>query len=154
MKVTVRLAEEKDTEQFVAWEYATENNGFGSGIVKYPSLRTLVSEIDGEPALYMPFHPVIVVESLGHRPGISTRQNAIAIFRADQVVEEVARKYSMAEVWWLCSDPTLIKAAQARGYEVLINKPNLIAEEREEIISRALELGVALTLRKKVTPNA
>lgn len=119
MKVTVRLAEAKDAVQFVDWENQTENNGFDPNIVTYPSLRTLVSEIDGEPALYTPFHPVMVVESLGHRPGISPRHNAISIYRADQAIEKLARHYNMAEIWWMCSDATLIKAAQARGYEVV-----------------------------------
>lgn len=131
MKVTVRIAEEKDAEQFVEWEQRTENNGFDPTIAQYPSLRTLVSEIDGEPALYTPFHPVIVVESLGHRPGITPRQNAISIYRADQAIEQLARSYGMAEVWWMCSDESLIKAAQSRGYEVV----------------------KTTVLRKKVTPH-
>ena len=131
MKVTVRLLEEKDIPQFCEWEVATENNGFDPSIAQYPSLRTLVSEIDGEPALYTPFHPVLVVESLGHRPGITPRHNAIAIYRADQVIEKIAQSYKMAEVWWMCSDESLIKAAQARGYEVVKTK----------------------VLRKKVSPN-
>lgn len=131
MKVTVRLAEEKDAVQFCEWERSTENNGFDPSIAQYPSLRTLVSEIDGEPALYTPFHPVIVVESLGHKPGITPRQNAISIYRADQEIEKLARSYGMAEVWWMCADQSLIKAAQVRGYEVV----------------------QTTVLRKKVTPN-
>lgn len=122
MKVTVRLATEKDAEEFLKWESTTPKNLFDPAIAQYPSLRTLVSEIDGEPALYTPFHPVIVVESLGHRPGLSPRHNAIAIYRADQAIEQLARDYKMAEIWWMCADETLIKAAQARGYEVVQTK--------------------------------
>jgi hypothetical protein len=131
MKVTVRLAEEKDVEQFLDWSKNTPNNLFDPKIANYPSLRTLAVDVNGEPADFIPFHPCMVVESIAHRPGISPRLHALVLARAQQALEKLAQSYQMAEVWWMCADESLIKAAQARGYEVV----------------------QTTVLRKKVTPH-
>lgn len=130
MKVDVRLAEEKDAPLASEWLVSTPSNLLDPDIASYPSLRTLAVDIKGEPALYVPFHPVLVVESLGHKPGITPRENAYALRKVQDALEVVATKYGIAEVWWNCSDPTLIELAKRHGYEVLTT---------------------AVTLRKKVS---
>jgi hypothetical protein len=132
MKTTVRLASESDAQNFVEWEQSTPNNLFDPSIVEYPNLRTLAVDIDGEPSSYVPFHPVLAVESIGHRPDVTARGHAYVFSKVQKALDEVARKYGLAEIWWQCSDPTLVKLAQRHGYEVLSS---------------------AVTLRKKVTPQ-
>lgn len=122
MQTTVRLADAKDSEKFVEWQYATPDNLFDSRIVDYPSLRTLAVEQDGETLTYVPFHPVIVVESLAHKPEISPKQNAVALRKAQDELEAIARGYGMAEVWWMCADESLIRFAARHGYEVVPTK--------------------------------
>lgn len=132
MKTTVRLANESDAQNFVEWQESTELNLFDPTIATYPSLRTLAVDIDGAPVSYVPFHPVIAVESIGHKPNLSPRENAYALRKIQNALEELARTYGMAEIWWQCADPTLIELAKRHGYEVLSS---------------------AVTLRKKVTPQ-
>jgi hypothetical protein len=132
LKVEVRLATEKDAEKFVEWEAVTTDNLWDPTIAGYPNLRTLAVDIDGEPAVYVPFHPVFVVESLGHKPGITPRENAYALRKVQNALEDLARQYGIAECWWMCADASLMEFVKRHGYEVVQTH----------------------VLRKKVSPNA
>lgn len=117
MKITIRQAEAKDGPQFVEFATNTADNLFDPDIVTYPSLQTLAVDKDGETISYVPFHPVVVIESLAHKPGITPRENAVGLRRAQDTIEEIAKKYGIAEVWWECFDPSLIAFAERHGYK-------------------------------------
>lgn len=119
MKITIRQAEPKDGPKFVEFATNTADNLFDPDIVNYPSLQTLAVDKDGETISYVPFHPVIVVESLAHKPGITPRENAVGLRRAQDTIEEIAKKYGIAEIWWECADPRLIEFAQRHGYRAV-----------------------------------
>ena len=119
MKISCRFAEPAEATQFIEWMTSTNNNLFDPSIVKYPSLRTVVVEKDGEPQTYVPFHPVLVLESLAQRPGLTPRENAVGLRRLQDTIESTAKQYGMAEVWWMCADKDLIHFAQQHGYEVI-----------------------------------
>lgn len=130
MKASVRMASPADTDTYLEYTKSTKDNLFDPEIASYPSLRTLAVDVDGKPSLYVPFHPILVIESLSHRPDTTLRENAYAIKKAGDLVEEVAQHYGMAEVWWMCKDESLIKAAQHHGYE-LVKTPVL----RKKVLS-------------------
>jgi hypothetical protein len=131
MKAEVRLANESDAPIASEFLSTTPDNLLDPGITTYPSLRVLAVDINGTPAVYVPFHPVLVVESLGHKPGISPRENAYALKKLNDALEETARVYGISEIMWMCADDSLIEIASHHGYEVVKTK----------------------VLRKKVTPN-
>jgi hypothetical protein len=133
MKAVVRLAVEDEAPQFCEWMTTTKDNLFDPDIAKYPSLRTLAIDVDGSPAVYIPFHPVMVIESLAHRPEITNRENAVALIRGEAVVEKLARMYGMSEIYWMCKDESLIGFAQRYGYEVVdckVLRKKLVAPEK------------------------
>lgn len=130
MKAEVRLASEKDVPTLSEWAYSTKNNLLDPKIAEYPNLRVLAADVNGEPALYVPFHPVMIVESLAIRPGSTPKENAYALRKIQDALEKFANVYGMAEIWWQCADDSLIKLAEHHGYEVVTTK----------------------VLRKKVTP--
>lgn len=103
---------------------STEKNLFDPAISKYPSLRTLAVEIDTKPAVYVPFHPVLMVESIAHKPNISPRENAYALSKIQATLDATAKAYGIAEIYWMCADKSLIDIAQRYGYEV-VNVPVL-----------------------------
>lgn len=119
MKTTVRLASPADVSTYLEYNASTLMNMFDRDIAEYPSLRTLAVDVNNKPSLFVPFHPCLVIESLAHRPGISARENALCISRADQQIAEYAKAYGMSELWFMCRDGSLIEAAQKRGYEVV-----------------------------------
>lgn len=118
MKVEARLATTEDAPKFVEWTQTTADNMFDRDISGYPSLRTLAIDKDGRTDLYVPFHPVLMVESLAHRPGIERKDNARALRKFQDTAEELAKGYGMAEIYWLCKDETLINFSERHGYEV------------------------------------
>lgn len=119
MKSLVRLATQEDVPTYLEYTRTTPDNLFDPDISGYPSLRTLAVEVNGRPSLYAPFHPVIVIESLAHRPNTTARENALCIYRADKVIEDHARHYGIAEVHWQCADSSLIETAQRYGYTLV-----------------------------------
>lgn len=119
MKAQVRLAVEKDAEKFVDFVLTTPKNLFDPGIAKYPSLRTLAVDINGEPSVFIPFHPVFMVESIAHKKDISPRENVYALSKFQNTLEELAKVYGIAEIYWLCADKSLIDIAQRYDYEVV-----------------------------------
>lgn len=116
MKVTVRLTEEKDVEKFLEFEAGTEGNRFDPAIADYPSLRTLVAEISEEPVLFLPFHPVFVLDSVGRKPGLSAREYDVALNAAYEHVVSLARQYGISEIHFQGDAPNLIRAAKRRGF--------------------------------------
>lgn len=125
MKTEIRLAEEKDVPQFLEWSANTPNNLFDPGIANYPNLRVFAADQNDKPVLYVPFHPVMVVESLAHKPDITTKENARALRKVQDELEALAKVYGIAEVWWQCSDQSLVAFAERHGYEVLKNAVTL-----------------------------
>jgi hypothetical protein len=119
LKTEVRLADAKDVPQFVEWIANTPNNLFDPDIARYKNLRTLAVEQDGKPVLYVPTHPVLMLESLAHSPDLSPKENARAIKAAHDALLDIAKAYGMAEIVWGCEDQSLINLAVRRGYEVL-----------------------------------
>jgi hypothetical protein len=131
MKAEVRLASPTDVAKASEFIHNTPNNLLDPGIVDYPSLRVLAVDVNEDPKVFAPIHPVLVVESLAHSPGITPRENAYALRKLQDALEATAKVYGISEIWWMCADPTLIELAARHGYEEVKTK----------------------VLRKKVTPN-
>jgi len=124
MKANIRLAEPSDTENFTKWIRTTPNNMFDPVISTYPNLRVLAVDVNDEPAVYVPFHPVMCVDALAHKPDITPRENAKAFRAIQDTLEEYAATYGMKEIWWMCKDQSLIDFAKRYDYEV-VNVPVL-----------------------------
>jgi hypothetical protein len=119
MKTEVRLAQPSEAEQFLAWMNNTPKNMFDPDIANYPSLRTMAVDVNDAPVLYVPFHPVLCVESLAHKPDIEPKENAYALRKVQNTLESLAKTYGMSEIFWMCQDESLIKFAERHGYSVI-----------------------------------
>jgi hypothetical protein len=119
MKASVSLATPSDAEQFTDWQMSTADNLFDPAIATYPSLRTLRVDIEKEPVLFCPFHPVFVVESLAHRPGVTKITTVRALLCIQDILETLAKKYGIAEIWWMGGDEKFNAHAQKYGYELV-----------------------------------
>lgn len=119
MKTTVSLAQASDAAQASEWLLNTPDNLLDSAVISYPNLRTLKVEVDGEAVVYVPFHPVFCLESLGVKPGVSPRKLAYALRKAQDALEELAKAYGIKEVLWACKEPSTLAFAQRHGYSPL-----------------------------------
>lgn len=121
-KITVRLAEAKDAANYANWLAAgreRDNNLCDPDAYQYPSIVNLVVEKNGEPGLMTSFHPVIALESIAHPPEFSSLDSARMLQAMFEEVKAVAKAYGMAEIMFMCADPTMIKFIEKRGFERL-----------------------------------
>lgn len=116
MKTQVSLASPEDADQAAEWLLNTPDNLLDPAVITYPNLRTLRVDVDGEPVLYVPFHPVFCLESLGVKPGVSPRKLAYALRKAQDALEELARAYGIKEIVQACKEPTTLAFSQRHGY--------------------------------------
>jgi hypothetical protein len=120
MKTTIRLAKPDEATQFTEWSLSTRQNGLDPDIANYPNLRTLTIELDGEPAIYVPIHPVLVIESVAVRPGLTPRQYITSLLQAKSTIEQIARGYGIAEIHTSSTYQPMIRTLARHGYEPII----------------------------------
>lgn len=138
MEITIRFAEPKDAPLFTSWvKEIQELNLFDPTVMSYPTTNLLAVDKDGEPILYMPFQAVICGESLAPKPGLSKREEAIALKRVHEGLTNIAKGTGVREIVFVCKDESFAQFITHYGYEELPYKlfrfkvPALTAEELE-----------------------
>jgi hypothetical protein len=96
--VTTRLALPEEALQFVQWVTSTPNNGFDPQTAQYPNARCLCVEVDGKPAIYVPFHPVMSVGAVARDPNGTAEEYATAVKAAAEALEQISMQYGMSEM--------------------------------------------------------
>ncbi len=117
---TVGETKPEDQKLFSEWSWAArEINCFDPEVMGYPRTVLLCAEAKGGPLLYMPLQSVLMMESLAPQPGLSPRQEALALRQISRAVEQIAQHTQHREAYFLCKDERVVKIAAAHGYEVL-----------------------------------
>jgi hypothetical protein len=109
---SVRLASENDAAQLTKWLANTANNLFDPDILKYPNLRVLVAEKDGEPIIYLPFHVVFQCESLAVKPDTDKKHLAYGFRVLENALLALAEPYGIKELFFACEDESFGAFAQ------------------------------------------
>lgn len=115
--LTLRSASPNDARRVVEWIQSTPSNDFDPSIAEYPHLHTFVVEEDGSPLLYIPVHPVLCIESVAARPGITGRQYIEALLEAKRATESLAGQYGIREIYTSSGYEPMIKTLRRHGYE-------------------------------------
>lgn len=102
------------------WSVYTPSNGYDPSTAKYPHLYTHVIEDEHGPLLYVPTHPVLVVESVACRPGITAKKYITALLEAKQATEEQARRNQIREIYTSSGYEPMIKTLSRHGYEPIV----------------------------------
>lgn len=111
----IRPAEDKDAAQFVTWAMQTPHSGFDGSTLSYPLLQTFTVEDEAGPLIYVPWHPVMQLEGVAARPGISGKQFIKAMDEAQEYLERVARDYRMSAILVSSTHLPTAKAYMRRG---------------------------------------
>src|SRR5438067_7133842 len=112
-----RTAEPKDAQQYIDWLKAAANiNLVDYGVYAYPCTNTVVVEGAGEPVLMNSFHPVLVMEALAPKPGLSPMDEARALRELYDCIRKVAEYTGIREIWFQCADPRLEKFILRKGW--------------------------------------
>jgi hypothetical protein len=119
--IIVRLATEADIPKLSEYIRNTPNNLLDPDIVKYPTLRVLVVEADGEPIIFFPFHVVFQGESLAIKPGIDKKLLAYGFRKLDTACRALAKPYGIKEMFFQCFDESFTKFAERHGWVKVIH---------------------------------
>lgn len=117
---TVGETKPEDQKLFSEWVWAArEINCFDVDVLTYPRTIMLCAEQSDKPILFMPLQSVLMMESLAPQPGLSPRQEALALRQISRAVEQIAQDSLHRETYFLCKDERVVTIAAAHGYEVL-----------------------------------
>lgn len=117
-KFSVRTAEPQDSENYMNWlREASDINLVDTEVYKYPTCNTVVVEKDNEPVLMNSFHLVIAMEALAPKPGLSPRDEAMALRKLYEGIRNVAKATRVREVFFACIDERLQKFVERKGFK-------------------------------------
>lgn len=119
-KFDIRTPEPSDAQNYTEWlQAASDINMVDTKVYEYPTCNTAVIEKDGEPVLMNSFHLVLVQEALAPKPGLSPRDEAMALKTLEDGIKNLAKATGVREIWFGCIDERLQKFIERRGFERL-----------------------------------
>lgn len=102
---------------YIEWlKAASDVNLVDWKTLEYPSALHLTVTAGEEPVLMTTVHPILVVEALAPKPGLTPRQEAGALLKFFEGVRNLANAKGISELWFQCEDPTLEKFILGRGF--------------------------------------
>lgn len=129
MKITAELmpvgcVSQEDAELFRDWAWRRRiQTNFDADTLTYPrSCMAKASDSNGA-LLFLPFHPVIMFESLISKPGISAGKRALSMYRIGQEVERIAQQTGHGEAYFITNDANEVAATSKRGWTVVLHDP-------------------------------
>lgn len=112
-----RLAEAKDTQQFLDWSLNTAGNLYDKDAALAPSTLTFVSEDGQGPVAYCPFQRPVFMEALAIRPKASILSVACALKDLAVTALRLAKTVGAGEVYCYCDEPTTQAYMERHGFE-------------------------------------
>jgi hypothetical protein len=127
MKVTAEVVPlgafpPEDARQFIEWAWLVRKaNRLDKDVLAYPRACMCVAKLDGNPALYVPIHPVLMWESLVPDPNLTPQERALALWRVAREVDGVMKLTGMMETYFFTSDDHFAEVARRHGFEEVKN---------------------------------
>ena len=126
MKITTRCVPvggmvKEDWENFISWVWeARKINNFDPDVVSYPRSVMLTADKEtentSEPILYLPIQPVLMLESLAPKPGITPREEALALWRLGELLEQITKDTGLQEHYFICKDDRMADYCSKHGF--------------------------------------
>lgn len=114
----------EDASLFSGWAWERrERTAFDSDTLSYPR-SCMAKASDGEgPTAFLPFHPVLMFESLVTKPGLSAGKTALSLHRIGQQAEAIAKDTGHAEAYFITNDAAEVTATSKRGWVLVLHDP-------------------------------
>jgi hypothetical protein len=115
---TVGFLTELEKNQFTEWMWnGMPLNMFDPEVVAYPkTLITKASNEDGD-LLYIPLQAALVFDAIAAKPGITPRQEALALWRIGEVTNQLARDTGHREIYFFCRDDRVSDICSNHDFE-------------------------------------
>jgi hypothetical protein len=114
--IFVERAQPEDSEELIAAMDATKDNLCDPAIFKYPSTVTLKAVRDKKNLVFMPLHPVYMLESLAINQGNTELDTAFALAELIKTVRWEAYNAGHGEMFFACKEKTTKLFAQKHGF--------------------------------------
>lgn len=115
--VPVRGIKPEEFDTLVKWLVEQQDKNYVDlGMLSYPKTAVLVAG-NGTPNLFMPVQPVLMLESLAAKPGISGRDFMKSLKCLVDSVKEIAAKQGIAELYFFIGDKRIEKLGHYVGFE-------------------------------------
>jgi hypothetical protein len=100
-KLSVRLAKPEDAENYSTWLKADLpiSHADPNAAIKTQAFTAVVDD-EGQPVLMQTAQPVLMLEALAPKPGLSPSESARAIREMFQAMKRVARAYGFPEIYF------------------------------------------------------
>ena len=115
---------EREIALFKEWVWRLRHiNMFEPKVLAAP--RTVMckayDEKTGDPLLFMPLQPVLMYDAIASSPDLTPRQEALALARINQQVEEIAKTTGFQEIYFICRDDSVSDICARHGFEEIKN---------------------------------
>jgi hypothetical protein len=122
-KMTVRDFGPQDAQKYADWLLAIANiNLVDCGVYEYPTCVTAVVQDEaGDPVLINSVHLVLAQEALAPKPGLSPKEEALALKAINIALKDLAKRSGVKEIWFECKDQRVIDFACRHDFEVIKN---------------------------------
>lgn len=113
---------EQDAEKFCEWVYAMKDkNNFDPAVMWYERTIMCRAQAGEEPIAYLPLQPVLMYESLAPKPGATSRQIAMALWKIGEVVDDAARATGFHEAFFITSDEREATVCSLHGWAIIMH---------------------------------
>lgn len=120
-RILTRLAEPKDAKNTAEWA-VTDGNPVSTALT-YPSTFTVAVDEEEETVLFQTAHPVLMLEALVVKPGLSKRKIARAIKALYNAMKVVADTGYMKEMYFFTKNPDLMKMVEKHDMFTRVDMP-------------------------------
>jgi hypothetical protein len=111
-----RPAEPSDALNAAEWIQSTPSNNLDPAVAAYPLLYTFAVEDEHGPLLYVPTHPVLMIESVAVRPGTTPRQYIEGLLEAKSATAHQAQQLHIREIYTSSGYEPMAKTLRRHGY--------------------------------------
>jgi hypothetical protein len=117
-RIRVNDARAANVREFNEWMYRNrDKNHFDPEMFTYPSMHILAAEDNDGLVLFLPFHAVIMSDSLAPKPGASRLKISLALRECVYRLLEEAKRYGAGEIYFVAQDEETKQFAKSQGYE-------------------------------------
>jgi hypothetical protein len=127
---------EDDAKKFIKWVWDVRHDvDFDYDTLSYPRSCMTRAQAGDETLMLIPLQPVLMFESMVHKPGMSDRETALCMARIGEVVEQAAVDTGHKESYFLTNDAREAETCSRHGWTKVLHDP----EKRVWLMKRKFE---------------
>lgn len=123
MNITAELSPlyavpKENAKQYIKWAWhSRDRSSLDASVLSYPRACMATAYQDGKPILFVPLHPVLMMESLADDPELNNRQRALGLWRVAEQLDKAMKDTGIRETYFLTKDREYANKVCKHGFE-------------------------------------